>query len=153
MRYFLSFFALLGLFSTGCKDDYLTAEEQLVEDKRLISEYLASKQLTAQSTASGLHYIIDTPGTGDHPNINSNVTVRYKGYYLDGTVFDDTKGGKISLFLYEVIKGWQEGIPLLKREGKAQLFIPSELGYGPRPPSGVRANAVLVFEVELTDFK
>lgn len=153
MRYFLLFSPLFCLFFPGCKDDYLTAEEQLAEDTRLISSYLTENKLTAQSTSSGLQYIIDTPGTGASPNINSTVTVRYKGYYLDGTVFDDTKGSTLSFALRSVIKGWQEGIPLFKKGGKGKLFVPSELGYGPRPPSGVRANAVLVFEVELVDFK
>jgi FKBP-type peptidyl-prolyl cis-trans isomerase FkpA len=152
MRYFLTFLTAFSFFLSGCKDDYLTAEEQLKVDLDLIAKYLAEKNLTAQSTASGLHYIIEKPGTDGNPNINSTVTVHYKGHFLDGKVFDQTTGTPISFPLNAVIKGWQEGIPLFQKGGKGVLIIPSELGYGTRPPSGIPANAVLVFDVELVKF-
>ena len=60
-------------------------------DKKIIEDYLADNNLTAQSTASGLYYIIEKPGGANHPNINSVVVANYKGYLTDGTVFDETK--------------------------------------------------------------
>jgi FKBP-type peptidyl-prolyl cis-trans isomerase FkpA len=106
----------------------------------------------AQSTASGLHYVIEEPGTGGHPTLDDEVTVNYKGYLLDGNVFDQTSGTPITFGLRQVILGWQEGIPLFQKGGKGKLFIPSGLGYGANPPSGIPSRAVLAFDVDLVDF-
>lgn len=150
----LSLFLLVALFSFGtqsCKDDE-NFDEQNEEE---IQNYLASKGLTAQKTNSGLYYIIEKPGVGDNPNINSTVTVHYHGYYTDGEVFDSSVDrGKPSQFaLKNVIDGWQEGIPIFKRGGTGTLIIPSRLAYGSNPPGSIRSNAVLVFDIELFDFK
>ena len=153
MRYFFFFFAALSLFLTGCKDDYLTAEEQLKVDLDKITQYIAEKNLTTEVTTSGIHYVIQTPGNGGKPSLSSSVTVHYKGYFLDGKVFDQTSGTPITFPLNGVIKGWQQCVPLLQKGGKGTFIIPSELCYGTRPPSGIPANAVLVFDIELVDFK
>lgn len=145
--------AAFGLVA-GCIPDPISAEDQLAKDIKKIEEYLDENNLTAESTASGLHYIIEEPGTGGHPSLGNNdeVTVHYKGYLLDGSVFDQTNGSPISFGLQQVIVGWQEGIPLFQKGGKGQLFIPSGLGYGANPPPGIPSRAVLVFDVELVDF-
>ena len=80
--------------------------------------YLKSKNLTAQSTASGLYYIIDQPGGGGYPTLQSTVTVEYKGYFTNGSVFDQTEAGKTATFpLNGVIPGWTEGLQLMKEGG------------------------------------
>ncbi|MCB9283539.1 MAG: FKBP-type peptidyl-prolyl cis-trans isomerase [Lewinellaceae bacterium] len=128
------------------------AQQQLEKDIDKIQNYLDDNGLTAQSTASGLHYIIEVEGTGGHPTISDDVTVFYKGYDLKGDVFDETGAQPVTFPLANVILGWQEGIPLLKKGGKGILLIPSGLAYGPYPPPGIKKNAVLIFEVELVDF-
>ena len=140
---------LLGL---GCnKND---RPDQRVVDQELIETYLEDNQLTAERHSSGLYYIIEEPGTGGNPNVNSEVLVKYKGYLLDGTVFDQTPGSQsTTFFLYQVIQGWQIAIPLLKKGGKGKFFIPSGLAYGPQPRVGIPANSVLIFETELVDFQ
>ena len=140
--------ASIGL--TSCKKE----DFELLNDEE-IRTYLDSKGLTAEKTGSGLYYIIDKPGAGENPDIRSTVTVHYHGYYTDGEVFDSSVDrGKPSEFpLRNVIEGWQEGIPLFKRGGKGVLLIPSHLAYGASPPAGIRDNAVLVFDIELFDFK
>lgn len=141
------------LFLTACKkDNSLSAAEQLAKDTGLIEQYLADNGLTAQSTASGLHYIIEDAGSGGHPTVANEVSVLYKGYFLDGTVFDQTQGQSITFPLANVITGWQEGIPLFQKGGKGVLLLPSALAYGKYPPSGIPKNAVLIFDVELVDF-
>lgn len=142
----------LSLFALSC-DKSLSPEEQLVEDIKKIEQYLSDKGLTAQKTASGLHYIITKEGAGSNPTLSSRVNVKYKGYYLDGKVFDQTEGTQtVSFFLTEVIVGWQEAIPLLKKGGSGQFFIPSGLAYGPNDYNGVPANSVLIFDVDLINF-
>ena len=145
------FFLLLPLFLLlgACTKD---PERLLEKDIDKIQDYLDDNGLAAQSTASGLHYIIEVEGTGGHPTINDDVTVFYKGYDLKGDVFDETGAQPVTFPLANVILGWQEGIPLLKKGGKGILLIPSYLAYGAYPPPGIRKNAVLVFEVELVDF-
>lgn len=138
---------ILG-FSGSCNKD-----DQAETDRKAIEQYLADHNLTAEVHESGIHYIIDTPGSGGSPTLASTVTVKYKGYYLDGVVFDETSGSNTAKFpLANLIEGWKIGIPLLHKGGKGLFLIPSGLGYGAYPPFGVRANAVLVFEIELVDF-
>jgi FKBP-type peptidyl-prolyl cis-trans isomerase FklB len=100
------------------------------------------------TTDSGLQYKVIEEGGGKRPGPADQVTVHYKGALIDGTEFDSSyKKGKPATFRLDgVIKGWAEGLQLMKEGGKAQLFIPSELGYGTRGPLGHR---VLIFDVEL----
>lgn len=149
MRYFTTLLALCGLFLFSCKDKPLSPEEQLQEDIRIIEQYLTDKNLTAESTDSGLHYIITQEGTGGHPSLYSNVKVDYKGYLTDGTVFDQNTS---TFFLASLITGWQEAIPLLKKGGKGTFLLPSYLGYGPDGVGDIPPNSVLIFEIELINF-
>lgn len=144
-------FLFLGLvFSfTSCKKK-LTQEEA---DEKIIKQYISDKGLSAKATGSGLYYVIDTEGTGDHPNINSTVTVVYRGTLTDGTEFDKSSTSGASFKLSSVIKGWQEGIPLFKKGGKGKLLIPSALGYGNQATGKIPASSVLIFDVELLDVK
>lgn len=104
-----------------------------------------------QLTASGLQYLTLTEGTGANPTADQKVNVHYKGTLVDGTEFDSSykRGEPISFPLKGVIKGWTEGIPLMKLGGKTRFFIPSELAYGEAGRPGIPANSVLIFDVEL----
>ena len=141
------------LLFSGC-DKSISFEEQLALDKETIRTWLELNQLTATETTSGLQYIITTPGSGTAtPDLNDQVTVYYKGYLPEGEVFDQTTQGTPAIFpLSQVIKGWQEGFQLLKKNSKAILLIPSYLGYGSQANGSIPANSVLIFEVELLDF-
>jgi len=105
-------------------------------------------------TASGLEYIEVEAGTGVQAEAGKTVSVHYTGKFQDGKVFDSSvsRGEPIAFPLGagRVIKGWDEGIALMKAGGKAQLVIPPELAYGERGAGGViPLNATLVFDVEL----
>jgi FKBP-type peptidyl-prolyl cis-trans isomerase len=109
-------------------------------------------------TESGLEYIEVEAGEGVQAEAGKTVDVHYTGKLQDGTVFDSshTRSAPISfkLGIGQVIKGWDEGIALMKVGGKAQLIIPPDLGYGERGAGGViPPNATLVFDVELVDVK
>lgn len=153
MRYFAPFFTLLFFSLFSCSDKTLSPEEQLQEDILIIEQYLKDNNLTATSTASGLHYFMTNEGAGGHPNLQSTVTVKYKGYLTDGTVFDQTTGNETIQFqLSGLISGWQEGIPLLKKGGKGTFLLPSALAYGPSGSGSIPPNTVLIFDIELVNF-
>jgi FKBP-type peptidyl-prolyl cis-trans isomerase len=106
----------------------------------------------AVKTESGLVYCSMTEGTGASPTIKSMVEVHYHGQLTDGTVFDSSvdRGQTISFPLSGVIKGWQEGLQLMKEGGKATLVIPSDLAYGDGGSGDtIPPGATLKFEVEL----
>ena len=103
-----------------------------------------------QVTESGLQYKIIEPGTGKQPGPTDRVKVHYRGTRIDGTEFDSSyqRGKPAELRLDRVIKGWTEGLQLMREGGKAQFFIPSELAYGER---GRLGNQTLIFDVELIE--
>lgn len=115
----------------------------------------ASSSPEFQKTASGLKYKILTPGTGKQPTAASTVVCHYRGWLDNGSEFDSSHGGApIEFPLSGVIRGWTEGLQLVKEGGKIELEIPAELGYGKRgAPPVIPANATLHFEVELVKVK
>lgn len=129
-------------------------EDRLKVDQELIENFLAENQIEAELHSSGLYYRVEEGGSGDEsPDINSLVQVAYTGYLLSGSVFDQSPPGNPPKFLLQnVIRGWQEGIPLFKKGGKGTLYIPSTLGYGNMQVGPIPPNSVLIFEIELIDF-
>ena len=138
------------------------AAAQKETDDKLLQEYFAKNNLKPAQTASGLYYVIEKDGAGATSQAGQEVTVNYTGRTLEGVVFDSnvdpkfnhTEPFKFPLGQGAVIPGWDEGVALLKKGSKARLFIPSPLAYGPQSPGPeIPANAILVFDVEVTDIK
>ena len=107
----------------------------------------------AFTTKSGLKIEIVTAGTGAAPIADDSVRVHYEGRLLDGTVFDSSidRGEPIEFPLHGVIKGWTEGLQLMKVGGTAILTIPSDLAYGDSGSGPIPPKATLIFEVRLLD--
>ena len=109
-------------------------------------------------TASGLEYVEVEAGKGAQAVAGKTVKVHYTGKFPNGKVFDSSLGRgeplEFKLGAGRVIKGWDEGIALMKVGGKATLTIPPELAYGERGAGGaIPPNTTLVFDVELVEVK
>ena len=107
----------------------------------------------AEKTASGISWTVLKAGTGtDHPTATSRVLVHYTGWTPDGEKFDSSvdRGEPSEFGLNEVIAGWTEGVQLLVKGEKRRFWIPGNLAYDGIPG---RPQGVLVFDVELLDFK
>lgn len=105
-------------------------------------------------TRSGLQYKALVEGDGKQPSPHSRVKCHYRGWFPDGTEFDSSyKRGEPAVFgLDQVIRGWAEGLQLMKVGSKYEFTIPSELGYGEVGiPGHIPGNSVLNFVVELLD--
>ena len=119
------------------------AEEFLEKNKKSNPE--------VKETPTGLQYRILKEGTGSSPSSTDKVKVHYVGKLLDGTVFDSSveRGEPSEFGLNQVIRGWTEGLQLMKPGAKYEFFIHPKIAYGSRPRPKIPGNSLLIFEVEL----
>ena len=103
------------------------------------------------TTESGLQYKVLSEGTGPSPTTADVALVGYKGTLLDGTVFDENPQAPMPVD--GVVPGFSEGLQKMKKGGKYRLWIPPQLGYGDQAAGPIPAGSVLVFDIELHDFK
>lgn len=128
--------------------------EAQAEKNRREGEQFLEKNVQEEGVkelASGLQYKVLREGKGPRPTLKDRIRVHYRGTYLDGEVFDETKEDHPRTFpLVRMIEGWKQGITLMREGAKYRFFVPPELGYGKGDmQSAMRPNATLIFEVEL----
>ena len=125
-------------------------------EKKGGASYMESflKEEGAKKTESGLGYKVLSEGKGANPKPTDTVKVHYTGKLTDGSVFDSSveRNQPATFPLNRVIKGWTEGVQLIKPGGKIKLVIPSDLAYGDNgAPPKIPGGATLTFEVELLE--
>ncbi len=101
---------------------------------------------------SGLQYSVLKEGSGTKPSAADVVKVYYKGWFIDGKVFEETPEGEpVSFPVTQVIRGWTEALQLMNVGSKWRLFIPYDLAYGTeyRQGSPIVPFSALIFDVEL----
>lgn len=111
------------------------------------------KKIDIKETPTGLQYRALKEGDGEKPNADEKVKVHYVGRLIDGTKFDSSidRGEPAEFGLNQVIKGWTEGLQLMKVGSKYEFFIHPKIAYGSRPRPQIPANSLLIFEVELLE--
>jgi FKBP-type peptidyl-prolyl cis-trans isomerase len=125
------------------------AAVNLEEGKKFLEEN--AKKDGVVTLPNGIQYIVLKEGKGKKPTIDDQVECHYEGTLIDGTKFDSSvdHGQPATVSLKNVIKGWQETIPLMPVGSKWKIFIPGELGYGQYGNGRIPGNSVLIFDVEL----
>jgi FKBP-type peptidyl-prolyl cis-trans isomerase FkpA len=148
---------LLAATFTACKKDQgeaYDAEKQLAIDEQLIKDHLETNGISAERDEdTGVYYIISEPGSGELTYYTTTqITVRYTGKLLNGSVFDSNTSASGRVFtIGGLIPAWQIAVPKIQKGGKIRFFTPSYWGYGPYPSGSIPANSVLEFEIELLD--
>ncbi len=144
----------MAAFQSKAKEKQMAAMKAAAGDNlKKGEEYLAGnkKKEGVKVTDSGLQYKVIKEGDGATPKANDMVKVHYKGTLVDGTEFDNSykRNAPATFNASQVIKGWTEGLQLMKVGAKYEFSIPAELAYGNNAPPTIGPGQTLLFEVEL----
>jgi FKBP-type peptidyl-prolyl cis-trans isomerase FklB len=103
----------------------------------------------------GMQYKVLQEGSGDKPALQSMIKAHYAGRLLNGTEFDSSfkRGVPFTARITQLIKGWQEVLPMMSTGSRWIVWIPSDLAYGDAGASGgkIPGGATLEFEIELLE--
>ncbi|WP_187262589.1 FKBP-type peptidyl-prolyl cis-trans isomerase [Pontibacter beigongshangensis] len=154
------FLLLVAASFSACKEPknpyVFDTEGQKLKDELVIRQYFRANNVDTTKvvrTESGLYYLNVTPGTGDLIKAGEIADVHYIGTNIWGNEFDNSynRGSSFSVTVGagRVIKGWDEGLQLMKVGEEARLFVPSHLGYGPRGSGSIPGNSILIFDMKV----
>jgi len=142
-------------------DQKAEMEKEKIREIAEIEAHLKKNNIKATKTENGVFVETLSPGTGEKVVVGKQVTVNYTGSLLkNGKTFDsttDTAFHHVEPFSMMVgagqaIRGWDEGLQALSKGGKANLYIPALLGYGPPgAPPAIPPYAALKFLVEVVN--
>ncbi|MDQ2720736.1 MAG: FKBP-type peptidyl-prolyl cis-trans isomerase [Bacteroidota bacterium] len=167
MKKFLAASLVILLIAAGCvknetKCSYTSSSITAPDaERKALQDSLTSHGIQAILSPAGFFYTINNQGNGQAvSNLCSNLSVMYKGFLLNGHIFDSTAAGNVAnLQLGNVIIGWQKGVPLISKGGDITLYIPPSLGYGSNPVNDNNGNVVipgnsnLIFTVHIEDIQ
>lgn len=131
---------------------YDNPDTQAKKDQNDLIDYAVDKGLDVIRTQSGLYYIVLKEGNGQPYVMGQPCKAHYKGYTMDGKIFDSSYNRNQPLIFNvgQMIPGWNEALQLMNAGTTAKLLIPSRLAYGERGfPGFVAPNTPLIFDLEL----
>jgi FKBP-type peptidyl-prolyl cis-trans isomerase FkpA len=123
-------------------------KSQSEKEAKLIDEYLAKKNIKAESDSSGFRYVMHSNSGGKKPGFTDCVEVNYHGYFMSNEQTFD-RNNNISFPLNGVIRGWTYGVAKMGVGDSATFYIPSGLAYGPRGRGTIPGDAILIFDIKL----
>lgn len=150
--------ATLKKFQDSQQQEQLQKFEQTAEKNKAAGEAFLANNKNKEGVvtlANGLQYKVVKAGSGEKPTAESVVKVHYSGSLIDGTVFDSSieRGEPVSFPVNGVIPGWTQALQLMQAGSKWNLYIPSDLAYGPGGNRNIGPNETLLFEVELLEIQ
>ena len=150
--------ATLKQFQSSQQQEQLKAFEQVAEKNKATGDAFLANNKNKEGVvtlANGLQYKVINAGSGAKPTKDSTVKVHYSGSLIDGTVFDSSieRGEPVSFPVSGVIPGWTQALQLMPEGSKWNLYIPSDLAYGPGGNRNIGPNETLLFEVELLEIQ
>ena len=149
---FIAFFVVLFV-SCNSDDDGPDLKDYTEINEQEIVDYMAAKGLdNATRTDSGLYYIVDEVGEGAEITATSVVTIKFKGFYTDGSILNESLEYGYTIDLQRDITGLREGLQFFQEGGSGMLLIPSHLAYGNQDYQGVPAGSVVLIEFEIIDY-
>lgn len=158
--------AVIMFSFTSCAEDetdrfFFDEAAQKVKDEEAIRKYFRDNDVDTTAvvrTQSGLYYLEETKGEGEAIKQGDMIEAHYIGRYTNNLIFDSSyqRGDSFVFTVKEsdqtsagVIKGWVEGLQLMRVGGEGFLYIPSHLAYGPFGNGSVPPSAVLVFDIKV----
>lgn len=130
-------------------------QEKLQQEKDAGAAFMAENKTKEGITElpNGIQYQIIKEGDGPKPSPSSQVKAHYRGALLDGKEFDSSfkRNQPFTAGLTQLIKGWQEVLPLMPVGSTWRLWIPSDLAYGDSGTGGIPGGATLIFDIELLE--
>lgn len=141
----------IGVLLLGSCTTY--SEEQKEGFDARIEKYLKKKGIECERSSSGLYYKITPEGEGDLIKYKDHVVFKYKGWLLNGKVFDEKLNEPVEFAVEELIGAWKEAVQIMRKGDKAFLVAPPQLGYGEHQLNDIPPNSILVFELEIIDVK
>ena len=135
-----------------------TYQEEMV----YLSIYLRdieSQGYDVDTTELGVFYYVREIGDGIYPKIDDTLTIKYVGYLINGDRFyppgDVTETVEVSYVLgqEDAIKGWNDGLKVIRKGSTVELIIPSPLGFGSKWNGDIPPNNTLVYVITMVDIK
>ena len=155
MKYLVITLGLVATLLSSCsKDDRdcsLPKVTAPTDEITALHQYISDSSITATFDPSGFYYHIQTEGSKEKPDMCSVIGIGYKGMLINGKVIDQQNYYEFALS--SLIYGWQLGVPKIGKGGKITLYLPPSFGYGKNAVGQIPANSILVFEVDLQNFR
>lgn len=131
------------------------AEDRKANEPKIIQDYVAKNMEGAQKTEEGdIYYLQTAPGAGDLIKDGDEVKVKYTGKFVDGEIFDQSRGDEtigVKVGAHRVIQGWEIALKTMRQGGKSTVIIPSAMGYGEEGGGRIPPSSPLVFDIEVVE--